>query len=77
MTLNEMALAAGFRSRSSIFHHCRGVRVISAESAMKYHRAFSIPLHELRPDLWPPDGPTATPTTPPEPEHSEGGEDAA
>ena len=33
-----------------------------------------IPRSELRPDLWPPDGLTATPTTPPA---AEGGEDAA
>jgi len=64
MTFDEMALAAGFRSRSSTFHHCQGVRAISAESAMKYHHAFGIPLSELRPDLWPP---------PPEPDPTDTG----
>jgi DNA-binding transcriptional regulator YdaS (Cro superfamily) len=54
MTFGEMALAAGFRSRSSVFQHCSGARTISAESAMKYFRAFGIPLSEIRPDLWPP-----------------------
>lgn len=62
MTLSEIAFAAGFRSRSSVFQHCRGSRTISAESALKYSRALGIPLSELRPDLWPP---TASPTTPP------------
>lgn len=44
---------------------------------MKYHHAFGIPLSELRPDLWPPDAVTATPTTPPGAGQSEGGGDAA
>lgn len=77
LTYAQMALTAGLSSRSVVFLHCRGSRTISAKSALKYARAFGIPLHELRPDLWPPDGLTATPTTPPEPERGEGGGDAA
>ena len=72
MTLSEIAFAAGFRSRSSVFQHCRGSRAISAESALKYSRALGIPLSELRPDLWPP-----TPTTPPAGDESEEGGESA
>ena len=50
----QMARQADFSSRSVVFLHCTGQRSISAESAMRYHRAFGIPLSELRPDLWPP-----------------------
>ena len=44
----------GFLSRSTVFQHCQGKCEISAESAMKYHRAFGIELSDLRPDLWSP-----------------------
>lgn len=54
MTFGEMARAAGFLSRSSVYQHCSGARSISAESAVKYSRAFGIPLSDIRPDLWPP-----------------------
>lgn len=54
MTFSEMARVAGFLSRSSVYQHCSGARTISAESAMKYFRAFGIPLSEIRPDLWSP-----------------------
>lgn len=54
LSFAEMARLAGFCSRSCVFQHCNGSRNISAESALRYSRAFGIPLSELRPDLWPP-----------------------
>jgi len=51
----DMATRAGFRSRSTPYHHCNGMRRIDAESAVMYARAFGIPLSDLRPDLWPPE----------------------
>ncbi len=51
----DMAAQAGFRSRSTPYHHCNGMRRIDAESAVLYARAFGIPLSDLRPDLWPPE----------------------
>ena len=50
-----MAEIAGFNTHNAPFFHCHGLRRISAESALKYHRAFGIPLSDLRPDLWPPE----------------------
>lgn len=38
---------------STVYRHALDQKRISAESAMVYHRALGIPLHELRPDLWP------------------------
>lgn len=64
LTYAKMAMLAGFSSRSVVFLHCTGRRLISAESTLKYFRAFGIPLSEIRPDLWPPDGITAPPATP-------------
>lgn len=61
----------------TVWQHFNGLRRVKAEQAIKYELILGIPRSELRPDLWPPDGLTATPTTPPEPERSEGGEDAA
>lgn len=52
MTYQELAKLSGMSSKSSVFHHCLGKRKISAESAMKYHKALNIPLSQLRPDLW-------------------------
>ena len=76
LTYSQMALLAGLSSRSVVYLHCTKQRAISAESAMKYHYAFGIPLSELRPDLWPPDV-TATPTSPPAPGSPEEVADAA
>lgn len=63
LTYEKMAVLAGFNSRSVVFLHCSGQRSISAESAIKYSRAFGLLLSDLRPDLWPPDAVAATPTT--------------
>lgn len=63
LSFAQMARLAGLSSRSAVFQHCNGTRNISAESALRYSRAFGIPLSDLRPDLWPPDADTATPTT--------------
>lgn len=38
----------------TVYRHAFNQRRISAEVALVYHRALGIPLHELRPDLWPP-----------------------
>lgn len=64
-------------SLTTVQKHYYGSREVGPMYALKYERILGIPRSELRPDLWPPDGLTATPTTPPEPERSEGGEDAA
>lgn len=56
MTYARIAALAGFSSRSVVFLHCKGMRSISPESAIKYAKALGIPLSELRPDLWPPEG---------------------
>lgn len=49
----KMAAMAGFSARGVVFAHCHNLRVVSAESAVKYNRTFGIPLYLLRPDLWP------------------------
>lgn len=64
LTYEKMAVLAGFTSRSVVFLHCSGQRSISAESAIKYFRAFGISLSALRPDLWPPQGDTNIPPLP-------------
>lgn len=38
--------------RDTVSRHCNGQRQISAEAALRYHKALEIPLHELRPDLF-------------------------
>ena len=53
MSLQKIADMCAFRSRSTVFQHCNGHREISAESAIKYAKGLGIPLHDLRPDLWP------------------------
>ena len=42
----------------AVYRHCRS-GLISAESAVIYNRNLKIPLHELRPDLWPEAAPPA------------------
>lgn len=49
----------------TVWQHFNGLRRIKAEQAIKYERILGIPRSELRPDLWPPDKLTASPTTPP------------
>ncbi len=51
LTFAAMAKAAGLRSRSTVYQHCKGVRKISAGSALRYCKAFKIPLSALLPDL--------------------------
>ena len=51
LTFEQMALAAGFKSRSTVLKHCKGVNKIPAEAAFKYAHAFGIPLGEIREDL--------------------------
>lgn len=75
MTYRDLAHACGGeRSLYAVYRHCKSEH-IPAESAMVYAKNLGIPRSELRPDLWPPGGLTATPTTPPEPEPGEGGGD--
>ena len=64
MSFQEIADRCSIGSRSTVLHHCKGIRIISAESAVKYAHGLGIPLSELRPDLWPP----AESPTPPEKE---------
>ena len=56
LTYRAMAQRVGGQSYVTTFYHCRGLRQLSAESALRYHHAFGIPLSDLRPDLWPPEG---------------------
>lgn len=49
------AMTHGLVAFQVVFDHCQGKKRISAESALKYHQAFGIPLSDLRPDLWPPE----------------------
>lgn len=37
----------------SVWRHAKGARSISPEMALKYAKGLGIPLHDLRPDLWP------------------------
>lgn len=75
MTYRDLAHACGGeRSLYAVYRHCKSEH-IPAESAMVYAKNLGIPRSELRPDLWPPGGLTATPTTPPEPEPRKGGGD--
>lgn len=76
LTFEQMAFAAGFKSRSTVLKHCRGVKKIPAEAAFKYSHAFGIPLGDMREDLHMSTEvnckpPIATPAT------QRGGEDAA
>lgn len=61
LSFQEIADRCSIRSRSTVLQHCKGSRLISAESAVKYSQGLGIPLSELRPDLWPPD-PAAGPS---------------
>ncbi len=56
LTLRKMAAITKALSHQTLFLHCRGLQKISAETAVVYHKAFGIPLSDLRPDLWPPEG---------------------
>lgn len=76
MTYRDLAHACGGeRSLYAVYRHCKSAR-IPAESAMVYAKKLGIPRSELRPDLWPPAGLTATPTTPPAGAPEGGGENA-
>ncbi len=55
LTYRTMAERVEGQPFVTVFYHCRGFRQISAESALKYHKALGIPLSDLRPDLWPPE----------------------
>ena len=37
----------------TVWRHAKGWRSISPDMALKYAAALGIPLHDLRPDLWP------------------------
>lgn len=50
------ALTNGRVAFQVVYDHCQGKKRISAETAVVYHDAFGIPLSDLRPDLWPPEG---------------------
>ena len=39
----------------TLWKQLHGLRPVGAKTAMRYHRILHIPLHELRPDLWPPE----------------------
>lgn len=55
LSYRAMADKAGITA-PAVFFHCNGKVKMSAENALKYNKAFDIPLTELRPDLWPPMG---------------------
>jgi DNA-binding transcriptional regulator YdaS (Cro superfamily) len=50
----EVATALGI-STEAVRRWRVGSNGLRAEPAMEIHRKFGIPLHQLRPDLWPPD----------------------
>lgn len=54
-TATALASAVGC-SQSQITLIAQGKRRCTAEMAKKIHDATEIPLHELRPDLWKPEG---------------------
>ncbi|MBQ7609309.1 MAG: helix-turn-helix transcriptional regulator [Desulfovibrionaceae bacterium] len=56
LTYSEVSRRVGLTTQS-VFYHCKGKKKISAESAVTYHNALGIPLHDLRPDLWPAERP--------------------
>lgn len=64
LSFQEIADRCSIRSRSTVLQHCKGSRLISAESAVKYAQGLGIPLSELRPDLWPPEDCTSSSPAP-------------
>lgn len=52
LTQREAAEKAGLKSASTVNQHISGKRNMSIGTAIKYHRAFNIPLWLLRPDIW-------------------------
>lgn len=42
--------------RTTVWRHATGNRKISAEAALVYSKALGVPLSQIRPDLWPPNG---------------------
>lgn len=76
-SLTPSGVAKAGLSLTTVQKHYYGSREVGPLYALKYERVLGIPRSELRPDLWPPDGITATPTTPPAGVSGEGGDDAA
>jgi hypothetical protein len=50
LTYEALGEPAGY-GRPRAWGHCRA-QVISGEAALRYHRAWGIPLEDLRPDLY-------------------------
>ncbi|MGE4194696.1 MAG: helix-turn-helix domain-containing protein [Pseudodesulfovibrio sp.] len=51
LTYEAVGEKPGYR-RGTVYKHCQA-DIIPGEAAIKYHRAFGIPLSDLRPDLYP------------------------
>ena len=68
LTISD-AIAHGI-PKGTVLAHYYGIRGLSLRSALRYAERLKIPITDLV-------QPTATPTTPPEPDRGEGGEDAA
>ena len=47
----DMAKASGL-DRSTVTHHRLGTKPIGYAAALRYHKAFGIPLQDLLPDLY-------------------------
>lgn len=54
LTYEQIADMCGLKSKALVNMHCKGVRRISPESALKYHKGLGIPLSAMRPDIWAP-----------------------
>ena len=52
LTFRKLAQITGV-GPSTVYRHLRGLQTIAPEVAFRYRNALGIPLHELRPDLWP------------------------
>jgi transcriptional regulator with XRE-family HTH domain len=52
LTYDAMAAAAGVSNRSVVQRQAKGTMPISGEFALRYHKAFGIPLEALRPDIF-------------------------
>ncbi|WP_425338082.1 helix-turn-helix domain-containing protein [Desulfobaculum xiamenense] len=55
LTYEAMASMVGL-GPPSVWRHCQGLRRVSPSAAKRYERAFGIPAHVLRPDIF--DGPS-------------------
>jgi len=70
LTFEAMADLSGV-DKGNVNKHCRGLKPIRGESALRYHVDFGIPLPDLRPDLYGDRRPPAQPSPPAQPDRQE------